>query len=343
MCHLSTKDLYKEYPERYMMERYQETVLKTFKENLREGNYNFFVIEIEGSSLSAFRKLHYAASMYRQLNLYLIECMQPSEILSKYVRNRRDLSDVMKAIEEIKKEPPPDNILLMDATAIYDRDRMNERVTAIMQRGILRNNYGMAAHKLDEPKIEAAPSQFTDLKLSDDVSDLQTRVTELLNNPEFLKLVQAFGLIDIDPKAQIEPEFDFRVLNAMKRTRVFKPSKTIEYNHKPLSDPYDLINGFHPTKVFEYGHRTTEKLFELRAEIDIDEVIAQRKAKKIKSKENFYMNFVTNLDEIKSTQSYPSNWEVTESGRSEPIRKRKNNTDEKIKKILELQTTQDFK
>jgi nucleoside-triphosphatase THEP1 len=326
VSHLSSSELQRDERDWFMMSRKEEMLVRKFRDQLREGKFCFFVVEVEGESLYAFERFYQLAMSFGHIHVSLVECLQPEEVIKKYARNEREMSEVMRANKEILKEPLPKNVLLLDAEKIYERDRMKERVYAIMQRNFLMNDYSTSAHKFQEPKIELAPNPFPDFKFPDDDGDFKEQVKELLKNPNFQKLIQSSFLnLSIDPKT-FKPEVPVapQMQTFIRRVQPFRVRRTIEYNHKPKPDPYELVLGFRPSKIFDYGHRSTDKLFEIRCNTDIDEVIALKKAEKIEAKKNYYTELVDKSEEMESNPSYPNNWQVVGPQRPNLLKKRKN-------------------
>lgn len=264
--------------DRYKMMHRSDNFLQSFKDQLRKKCFNFYVIEIEFRPASMFNEIHRVVSNYTQFNTFLIECMQPEENMRKYQKQVRDFPEVSNYIEEMMNDRPSKNISLLDASEIYNRDFLSEKMSKIMINNIIKNDYSISAHNIVEPEVEKTENVFPDLKFLDNDGDHETQIEELLKDPNFIKLTQSsFTNLSIDPRTfqeKVKPDQDF--LEAVIKTRAFRPKRKIEYNHKPLPDPYQHTLDFVPLKVFDYRHQTTEKLFELRDEIDIDEIVANK-------------------------------------------------------------------
>ena len=258
---------------RFMMERFSENLYEKFSESIREKKFNFYVVEIE-ASLSELKRFHQIASHHGKLSVFLIECNQPEEIIQKNSKNQNDFSEIKQQIEEMKIPLPKlmTDLIMLDASGIYERDRLFEKVNNAIDRNMMRNNYSISAHKYHEPRVEFVSNSLSRIVKFPDPEDKQ-QVKESMRNHEFAQLIKSsfLGLQFNPKKLEKEKKPSENYTKNLKLKPDFTPRSTSNHSNKIKTDQYVIVENFRPVKIFEYEHKTTEKLLNLLCE-DLDQL-----------------------------------------------------------------------
>jgi hypothetical protein len=277
--HLCAREIHREFRDRdrrerdtFFMDRPQERLFNVYREIIRDRKHSFIVIEIE-TPVADLRKFADVASYNGKYHVFLIEVMQPDDIIKKYATNKKDNAEALQDIENMKK-PPPREITLIDPILLYEKDMMVERVNSIIDRYLYRNDYSISTHRpdYDAMRQDTIPNPLRSVALPE--SDDKAHIKELLKNQDFVNLVQSdFLNLKINPKSiesktkTKDEEFD----ELLKKTRNYNLRLHTDYNHITKQDEYENVKGFRADKIYDYTHLTTEKLTELKSKVKIDD------------------------------------------------------------------------
>lgn len=307
VMHLTSRDMHRDRREMFFLERYHEKLFNNYRDAVRENKYTFFVVELDSPSQYDFKKFHEAATHFAKHHTYLIEIMQPEDIVKKYAKNKKDDKEALEQIEEMKK-PPPKEVMLLDAGPLYDRDRLMDKVNSIIDRYLRRNDFSIKQHdfRYFEPRVERVENSLRNMVLPD--PEDKSKIREALKNPDFVRLIQSKYLhLKIDHRSYqpepIEPDEEFKKF--VKSAPSFTAKENTNYNHNLRNkDDYEFANNFRPTKVIDYEHKTTENLLELRSRTEIEQKIQVSLNKKIKNE--IEGNFVDEEKDSKNQINFSS-------------------------------------
>lgn len=303
--HLSMQAFYDGRPDRYTSERHQESLLRKLKDELREGICNFYVVEIEGTSISTFRRFHQCASTFGRVSGYLIELQQRLDICMRYAKPRRMESDVREAIDEINKEPPPTNVTLVDPGSIFRKNPKLDKITQIMQKSVALRNYSTEMHKVDF-KMDTVTNPLANLKPEDTV-DMASQFTQLLNDPEVMQLIHD-SFVDLSINGSQSDTST--LMTNISDCPTFRPKRFYDHNHKHKQRNYEDIYGFHARKIIDYDHRPSLKLNQFIDDVDTDSVMTRSRASAIRSKILWYLKRADKPEDTFSNAEYPNNWQI---------------------------------
>lgn len=323
--------------ERYMMEKYQDNMIREFRDELRDGNCNFFIIEMDGGSMMTVKKFQHAAMMFGRVEVYLIELHQRLEEFMNYGRNRRNASQIKQTMEDIINEPPPANIQLIDPSSIYNRNPKVEMMNRISQRSMSQRDYSTEAHRVKPYWKERVLNPLSDLKTTESITDLASQLTELLKIPDVLQTVlESFTDLSLSENfvTNSHKKVNDGITPAVETCEIFKPETVIDYNHEPINSVDERLFIFTVAKVIDYGHRSPENLKDFVKDVDLDKIMKRNKEIKTRRKIIWYLQIAEKPEDTVSNPKYPNNWELIWRDRAGCRTKRKKKKTAKIVKIL---------
>lgn len=329
---ISENDLDSRESSRYrrpMMDPYNENLAMKLRDEFKKGFYNFYVIELEGGSLQIIRRLQQMGSFDDNYHFLLIECSQPIEVLRKFARKRRRYQMAEATVEEMKRNPPPRNIQLIDPTWVYERIRP-DRMMTLMMKSVESRDYSNEAHIVDA-KVDKIENPLEKLEIKEDFSNLSLQLADIVKDPEILALLQSsVSVISLQEEDRASNEIARMEKELLDSSPSLEPEIVYDYNHRSLPSLDEIINTFEVRNVYNYSHRSTPRLKEIVENINLDEIIAKRRATRLRSKVLWYLGIAEKPEHTVSNPKYPNNWEIAAAYRPEAIGKRKKILTKKI-------------
>lgn len=308
---------------------HREEFTKNIEETMKKNLSKFYVIEMESAEIHHLKKVLHIATEIGNVTCYLIELQQPGDICVKYGLRRRKLSDVNEVIGTIAKEPPPGNVQLIDAKSIFRKDIMKEKMIQIVKKSVDARDYTSAGHII-RSTTERIHNPYSRLSFTDNVTDLAD-VAKLMTDPEILQLIQ-LSMSKISLDNSIISSTHYNVLPSLTAKML------IDYNHQPLKTLEDTLFTFCARKIIDYNHRSSPQLKKFIEEVDIEQIVAKRRAAERREKVLWYLATAEKPEQTASNPNYPSNWEIFSKYQPKPMGKRR----KKMSKKIQTQSKKDF-
>lgn len=325
IVYLTVNEYYEYPPGNAAMSLYREKMKKLAEEEFSRDSKDFFVVEVDGGPIEEFEKLYNIAMERENVTCYLIECKQSVDTCLKYVNARvEEMKEIHRLIED---EAPNEHVLLIDAEEMYVKNPRKERMIELMKKSSEGHDYTSISHK-DASKLEKLDNPYSKVKRSGNLTDLANQVAELMKDPDILELIEA-SVANISLKEKQDNSQKFEKLTEV------KPKNCFDYKHKRIITDDDFLFNVQLRTVIDYNHRSSNELRLFIKGINIDEIIASRKSKKLREKVLKNYGMAENPEDIQSTSSYPNNWIVIRRFRTKPILKRKKTRNAKIERHLE--------
>lgn len=314
---------------RPMMDPYNENLAMKLRDEFKKGFYNFFAIELEGGSLQIIRRLQQMDSFEDHYQFFLVECRQPLEVLRKFARKRRRYQMAEATFEDMKRNPPPRNIQLVDPTWVYERIKPDKMMT-LMMKSVQSRDYSNEAHIVDA-KVDKIENPLDKLEIKEDFADLSLHLADIVKDPEILALLQSsVSVISLAEEDEASNEISRMEKELLDNCPTLQTQIVYDYNHQSIPSLKDIIFTFQVRNVYNYSHRSTPRLKEIVKNINLDEIIAKRRATRVRSKVLWYLRNAEKPEHTVSSPKYPNNWELATAYRPEATGKRKKILNKKL-------------
>lgn len=287
---------------------YQDHLLKKFRDELREGICNFFVVEIEGGSISTFKRLYHAAAMFGGLSGYLIEMLQQKEICVEYSKYQRKPNEIGQIIDEIIREPPSTNIILIDPTSIYQKNHKLDLMARLMNKSVTSRDYSASGHTISPFETIPIAANPSDSAPTESVSDIALQLTELLKDPEIIQLAT-------NPLLNLTREQNLLLTKMLESNfescPTFQPEKVIDYHHHHQESAAENIFDVLIRRVIDYSHFSSPKLKSIVSDVDDVAIAMQNRAPETREKVLAYLKTADRPQETVSNPNYSRRWPVS--------------------------------
>ncbi|KAL7014917.1 hypothetical protein ACKWTF_016193 [Chironomus riparius] len=300
-------------------------------ENAAKSGCKFLVVEIKSRKRSVFETCIRLAETY-EYEMYGIDIIVDVQSKS-YKSKAREVGcysyeTMTKAyVKEIKAFPMPRSITMVNPVGIFPNTYKIPLYMNNVDDFSKNHNYGQP--KTCEDDFSVVDDATYDISTVKDIYDYFPENIRYSVNFEDDVVDKIGDLIVNKIQAPYKSVIDLH----LEKFPSCEPKKVIEYEHKTKWIDDGKILEVNPSKIFDYSHNRTQYLLNMVADIDIDTVIEEKKAKKIDQKLNFYKQF--EMTEGMTTSVYPQNWEKINIQRPPLNGKRKKNKTKKILKILD--------
>lgn len=306
--HLTPNHYYEKRYERLRSDYYQDNLLKKFRDELQEDRCNFYIIEIEGGSISTFKRLYQAAVVYGGLTGYLIEMMQRHDICMSYGRHERKPNEIMQIIDDIHGEPPPPNITLIDPTAIYQKNAKADLMSRLMDKSVTNRNYGVSAHIIPAFETAVVTPDLPETPSAENISDIATQLAEMLRDPDVVQLIRnSFTGLTLEENSQLMKMLESNIETCPS----LKPRKVFDYRHAHQQNTNDQLFAFAARMIIDYSHFTSTKLSDFVSDIDHIAIASQKRALDARAKVLNYLTTAEKPEDTVSNPNYSRRWLVS--------------------------------
>jgi predicted kinase len=272
--------------------------LSDLRSSIREGNFNFIVVEIEGGKTLYINKFTHVGLTTGNFKVYAIELHQPLNVCMKYNVNRRSPKEVREIIEDIGKFPTATRLTLLDPSFL-----LKSRTSSF----VFERPPPLQPPPLTVQAVPADPLPPVEVPtpaiIATRESDLVQNLAQILQNESVMKLLQNLNTqqpeMSVPPPQQMQPNQqpfmanqNFQNIqpppnfnnqnfqnqqNFNNRSQNFQNKENFNFNnnssYQQQEPTYDNVPTFTPGKIVDYKHVHMQTFEEQLMEFKIFRVI----------------------------------------------------------------------